>query len=91
MPVPNGSESWRTGRTLVKGDHVELLTAIPGHPELQPGKRGVVVLAADELEANGLCTVRIVGCPGRHVWQLPPRGLRWLGPRPNRQSAPEDA
>ena len=74
------SDSCEPSDALVQGDRVELITAIPGHPDLRPGKCGVVLLAADELDARGLCTVRIGGRPGHCVWQLHPRDLRRLGP-----------
>ena len=91
MPRSSGAGSPREEHIRVWGDRVEIIAAIPGHPELQPGKRGVVLLAADELEAEGLCTVRIQGRPGHHVWQLHPRDLRWLGPRRQRRGPAEDA
>ena len=84
MPLPSGSAPPHTAPVLRKGDRVELLAAIPGHPDLRPGKQGVVLLAADELEANGLCTVRIPGRPGHGIWQLHPRDLKRL------QTAPKD-
>jgi hypothetical protein len=46
----------------VKGDRVELVAAIPGHPELQPGKQGIVLLAVDEFQATGRT---IIGAPPR--------------------------
>jgi hypothetical protein len=91
MPRSSGAGSQREKHILVRGDRVEIIAPIPGHPELQPGKRGVVLLAADELEAEGLCTVRIQGRPGHHVWQLHPRDLRWLGPRRQRRGPAEEA
>jgi hypothetical protein len=82
MSTSSGPESWRVDHTLVQGDRIELVATVPGHPTLRPGKRGTVLLAADELEAQGLCTVRIIGRPGHAIWQLHPRDLRWLGPSP---------
>ena len=90
MPRSNRAQSQREGHRLARGDRVEIIAAIPGHPELRPGKQGVVLLAADELEAQGLCTVRIAGRPGHRVWQLHPRDLRWLGPRRQRTGPAED-
>ncbi len=86
MPLASGPE--HAIGVLVRGDRVELIVAIPGHPGLQPGKRGVVLLGADELEADGLCTVRIAGRPGHSIWQLHPRDLRWVGPGPERGRYP---
>ena len=91
MPGSSGAEPPHEEHSLARGDRVEIIAAIPGHPELQPGKRGVVLLAADELEAEGLCTVRIQGRPGHAIWQLHPRDLRWLGPRRKRRGPAEDA
>ena len=91
MRRSSGAASSHEEHRLVQGDRVEIIAPIPGHPELQPGKRGIVLLAADELEAEGLCTVRIQGRPGHHVWQLHPRDLRWLGPRRQRKGAAKDA
>ncbi len=82
MSVPLPSEPRRATGKLVRGDRVELIVAIPGQPGLQPGKRGIVLLAADELDADGLCTVRIVGRLGHAIWQLHLRDLRRIGPDP---------
>jgi hypothetical protein len=79
VPVPEESGPRRTERVLAKGDRVELIVAIPGQPALRAGACGVVLLAADELETNGLCTVRITGTPRHTAWQLHPRDLRWIG------------
>ncbi len=82
MSIPRAPEPWRRTGKLVRGDRVELMVAIPGQPGLQPGKRGMVLLPADELDAEGLCTVRIVGRPGHTIWRLHPRDLRRIGPEP---------
>ena len=79
MLAPDGLGPRRAEDVLAKGDRIELVAAIPGQPRLRAGACGVVLLAADELDANGLCTVRITGTPGHGTWQLHPRDLRWIG------------
>ena len=88
MLVPSNPTPLGAARTLVQGDRVELIALIPGHPELRPGKRGVILLAADELQADGFCTVRIGGRPGHSIWQLHPRDLRWVESAPKRGRHP---
>jgi hypothetical protein len=88
VPVPDGSAPPRTERVLAKGDRVELIVAIPGQPALRAGVCGIVLLPADELDANGLCTVRITGTPRHTAWQLHPRDLRWIGTGRTRKAAP---
>jgi hypothetical protein len=73
---------------LHKGDRVELRADVPGQPALRAGMHGVVLLTAEELAAGGLCTIRLTHGSGmrsgRHIWQLHPRDLRYLGPAPSR-------